>query len=58
VVIGCAYVTGTKNYTTYMDAIRLTPKTAPTSPEKGTIYMDDATSKLMCFDGTVWQPLW
>lgn len=38
-------------------ALRLTPGTAPAAPTTGEIYFDSATSKLRCFDGTVWQDL-
>ena len=38
--------------------LKLTPGTAPTSPEKGDIYMDDTASKLKCWDGGTWQNLW
>jgi len=41
------------------DVMRLEPRaTAPTSPSKGDIYMDDTTNKLMVYDGTAWQACW
>ena len=60
-VNGDANVTGSTtmtsaNITTFA---QLTPmSTPPTSPTKGTVYMDDTTSKLMVYDGTTWQPCW
>lgn len=45
--------------TTINDVLKITPRsTAPASPDKGTIYFDDSTNKLMVFDGTVWQACW
>ena len=39
--------------------VQLTPTaTPPASPTKGTVYMDDTTSKLMVYDGSVWQACW
>ena len=38
-------------------AMRLNPGVAPVSPAAGVIYFDSATSKLRCFDGSVWQDL-
>ena len=40
------------------DAMRLEPTTAPSSPQKGDMYMDSSTNKLMVYDGTVWQACW
>jgi len=41
------------------DLIQLTPlSTAPSSPSKGAVYMDDSTNKLMVYDGTAWQACW
>jgi hypothetical protein len=41
------------------DVMRLEPRaTAPTSPSKGDMYMDDITNKLMVYDGTTWQACW
>lgn len=41
------------------DVMRLEPRsTAPTSPSKGDMYMDDITNKLMVYDGTNWQACW
>ncbi len=37
--------------------LNLKPGTAPVAPLTGDIYFDDATAKLRCFDGTVWQDL-
>jgi hypothetical protein len=40
-------------------AVRFEPQgSAPSSPAKGDIYFDNATSKMKCYDGTVWQNLW
>ena len=41
------------------DVMRLEPRaTAPSTPSKGDIYMDDTTNKLMVYDGTTWQACW
>ena len=41
------------------DVMRLEPRaTAPSSPAKGDIYMDDITNKLRVYDGTQWQDCW
>jgi hypothetical protein len=40
------------------DAMRLEPTTAPSSPQKGDMYMDSSTNKLMVYDGTLWQACW
>jgi hypothetical protein len=41
------------------DALILKPRdTAPSNPEKGMMYMDAITNKLMVFDGTDWQACW
>ncbi len=40
------------------DLIKLTPTTAPASPEAGMIYFDASDNKLHCYDGTTWQALW
>lgn len=41
------------------DVMRLEPRaTAPSSPAKGDIYMDDTTNKLRVYDGTQWQDCW
>jgi hypothetical protein len=39
--------------------LNMTPRTsAPPTPSKGDIYMDDTTNKLMVYDGTQWQACW
>lgn len=39
--------------------LNLTPRTsAPPTPSKGDMYMDDTTNKLMVYDGTTWQACW
>ena len=41
------------------DALVLKPiDTAPSSPEKGMMYMDSITNKLMVYDGTTWRACW
>jgi hypothetical protein len=41
------------------DVMRLEPRSsAPLTPMKGDIYMDDITNKLMVYDGTTWQACW
>jgi hypothetical protein len=41
------------------DVLNIKPRsTAPSSPNKGTIYFDDVTNKLRVFDGTTWQNCW
>jgi hypothetical protein len=58
VIIAGNAITATQEYTTYTDAMRLTPKsTAPTNPEEGTIYFDSVLKKLRCWDGTIWNNL-
>lgn len=37
--------------------VRLTPTTAPATPAAGTIYFDNGTSKLRCWDGSTWKDL-
>ncbi len=48
------------NATTHIrDALVLKPRdTAPSSPEKGMMYMDSVTNKLMVYDGTTWKTCW
>ena len=49
-------VGGSVNISTFA---QLTPMaTAPATPTKGTVYMDDTTNKLMVYDGTTWQACW
>ncbi len=44
---------------TVKDVIHLQPRSsAPTSPVKGDMYMDDNTNTLMVHDGTRWQACW
>jgi len=41
------------------DLTQVVPRsTAPASPAKGDVYMDDTTNKLMVYDGTTWQACW
>jgi len=41
------------------DVMRLQPRnTAPSSPVKGDIYMNNLSNKLMVYDGTTWQACW
>jgi len=45
--------------TTINDVLKITPRTsAPPTPDKGTVYFDDVTNKLMVYDGTTWQACW
>lgn len=45
--------------TTINDVLNITPRAAaPLSPQKGTVYFDNTTNKLMVYDGTVWQACW
>ncbi|MBD8490977.1 hypothetical protein IFO69_19650 [Echinicola sp. CAU 1574] len=41
------------------DVLRLEPRNnAPENPEKGDMYMDNISNKLMVYDGTQWQSCW
>ncbi|WP_200979420.1 hypothetical protein [Echinicola sp. 20G] len=41
------------------DVLRLEPRnSAPENPEKGDMYMDNISNKLMVYDGTQWQSCW
>ena len=52
-------LTDTNGKTTINDVMNLTPRTtAPATPSKGDMYMDDTTNKLMVYDGTTWQACW
>ena len=42
---------------TALPHVTLTPGAAPAAPTAGCLYFDQSTSKLRCFDGTVWQDL-
>ncbi|MCB9198640.1 MAG: hypothetical protein H6600_09275 [Flavobacteriales bacterium] len=45
--------------TTINDVMKITPRSAaPSNPDKGTVYFDDTTNKLMVYDGTTWQACW
>lgn len=45
--------------TTIYSIMKLNPRSsAPTNPEKGWIYFDDTTNKMMVYDGTTWQACW
>lgn len=38
--------------------LKLTPRSAPSSPTEGMCYWDDTTHKLTCYDGSAWQTAW
>ncbi len=38
--------------------IRLRPYSPPVNPQRGTIYFDNATNKLRCYDGSTWHDLY
>lgn len=40
------------------DLVSLSPSTQPASPAQGDLYFDSASSKLRCFDGSVWHDLY
>jgi hypothetical protein len=45
--------------TTLNAILKLTPlNSAPVNPDKGMIYMNNSTNKLMVYDGTTWQACW
>ena len=54
-VNGDADISTSVNIGTFM---HLTPGSAPATPTKGDVYMDDTSSKLKCYDGSAWQDLW
>jgi hypothetical protein len=59
VVLGGNGRTATQPWTTYAEALMLFPQASPPpNPEEGTIYMDETTHKLRCWDGSVWNDLW
>ncbi len=41
----------------FAEVMALTPGAAPASPAAGDIYFDASSSKLRCFDGTIWNDL-
>jgi hypothetical protein len=43
------------NSTTIGTFIKLTPGTAPSSPEEGTVYYDSASHTLKFYNGTAWK---
>ena len=59
VVLGGNGRTATQPWTTYAEALMLFPQASPPpNPEEGTIYMDETSHKLRCWDGSVWNDLW
>ena len=42
---------------TLASVMTLTPSEAPTNPVAGTVYFDNTTNKLRCFDGNLWNDL-
>jgi len=40
------------------EVMKLKPVSAPSNPEKGSIYFDDTTNKLRVYDGSTWQDCW
>ena len=57
---GANRLTVSGNGVTKLNAIlQLTPlNSAPSNPQKGMIYMNNSTNKLMVYDGTTWQACW
>jgi len=48
---------GASGTATFAAALSLSPASEPSTPTAGTIYFDATTSKLRCYDGTLWNDL-
>jgi hypothetical protein len=53
------FIVSGNGVTTVNSVMKLTPRnSAPSNPEKGMMYMDNSTNKLMVYDGTTWRACW